>query len=347
MSTSDTLSEPIDAVVVFVDVRGFTAWAEKNDVFAFIDEFATGLQRLISKSFSGWIVKHLGDGAMLVLEVTTRTTEALLRRLLADTVKNIYSTQSGFTDLCKTLSLQHGSQIPLRLGWGITKGHIKRAGNDFIGADINKSARLCNIARPHGIVIDRDDFPLLPRFSKKADLALYEQVRKLRGIPGDVNVWVTREVANQFITRESLRQTPEVHVAGLCLKQENGIIFALIAKRLQSRQLFPGLYEGCGGQLARNELFVTGVKRHFQLELNVIVDVHEIIHKFYYIQDPGEANIPGISFLCTYRSGQPQSANHSEVRWVSESELRALPKESFIKGVRDEFIEFIDRFKAL
>ncbi|MGB7533284.1 MAG: hypothetical protein WA977_09995 [Halobacteriota archaeon] len=74
-----------------------------------------------------------------------------------------------------------------------------------------------------------------------------KEVRKLEGIVDDVNVWVTNEIASQFIPREKVRETPEVHVAGLCIKNENDKITALIARRNKDRALFPGLYEGCGG----------------------------------------------------------------------------------------------------
>ncbi|MBK5275638.1 MAG: hypothetical protein JJE30_11370 [Desulfuromonadales bacterium] len=345
MSEETTRNIIIDALVVFVDARGFTSWSENTDVFAFIDEFGIRFQELLTNTFSSWSIKHLGDGAMLVLEIKEKTTEKLLKRLLLDTIKNIQDTEKQFKSLCKELSVQYGSRIPLRLGWGITKGHIKRAGEDFIGSDINKSSRLCSIARPYGVVIDKDDFPVLPNFPKTVDISLYEQIRKLNGIPHDIHVWVTKEIATQFITREHLREAPEVHVAGLCIKKENNLIYCLISKRSPSRQLFPNLYEGCGGQLTRNELFTTGVKRHYQLELNLEVEVQEAIHKFYYIQQPNEPTIPGLSFLCLYKSGKEHSENHTEVKWVTEAELKSMPEELFIKGLKDEFLELLSVYK--
>lgn len=340
----------IEAIVVFVDARGFTSWAEKTDIFAFIDVFGKDLQDLIADVWHGWTVKHLGDGAMLIRQISkdiaeAETTETLLKTALFHVLSNIRETDKRFLLLCKKLSMRYGSQIPLELGWGITKGHIKRAGKDFIGADINKSARLCSIARPHGIVIDRDDFPIVPSLPKKTGVLLYPQIRKLKGIPSDVNVWVTKEIATQFVTRENLREIPEVHVAGLCIKEMNGVLYCLIAKRASFRQLYPDLWEGCGGQLAKGELFATGVERHYERELNIKVEVKETIHKFYHIQPRNEAAIPGIAFLCVYRSGEPKSINHSEVKWVPEDELRHIPEEQFIKGVKLEFSEFISAYK--
>jgi len=109
----------------------------------------------------------------------------------------------------------------------------------------------------------------------------FEQRRKLKGLHDEINVWVSKEIASQFLTREDIRLTPEVHIAGICVKKEHNTIKALIAKRNSNRKLFPNLYEGCGGQLDRDETFVTGVKRHYKLELKVDVDAIEDIHKFY------------------------------------------------------------------
>ena len=338
-------AEMKDAVVVFGDARGFTAWADKNDVFAFIDQFGRALQMLLSKTFKGWYIKHLGDGAMMIKEINEKTTERLLKTLLTDAAKCIHETDKEFNKLCKQLSVEHGSQVPLRLGWGITKGHIKNAGDDYIGSDINKSARLCSIARPFGIVVDRDDFPVLPSFGKNLALTFVPQARKLKGLHESVNVWVTKEIASQFVTREDLRETPEVHVAGLCFKKENGNVFALVSKRASNRSLFPNLYEGCGGQLSRNELFATGVARHYKLEMGIEVNVIEEVHEFYHIQYPDEPNIPGICFLCEYKGGDPKSENHSEVKWVSEQELSNILPEKFISGLKDRFVRFFSVFE--
>lgn len=281
----------------------------------------------------------------MIKEINEKTTERLLKDLLGEAVKCIQWTDNEFGKICKQLSIEHGSQVPLRLGWGITKGHIKNAGDDYIGSDINKSARLCSIARPFGIVVDRDDFPVLPQFGKRFTSTFVPQVRRLKGLHELINVWVTKEIASQFVTREDLRETPEVHVAGLCFKKENGIVLGLVSKRAANRRLFPNLYEGCGGQLARNELFATGVARHYKLEMGIDVNVIEDVHEFYHIQYPEEPNIPGICFLCEYKGGDPKSGNHSETRWVSKNDIETMQPEQFISGVKERFIRFLAIFE--
>jgi len=67
-----------------------------------------------------------------------------------------------------------GYATKLRLGWALVGGVAKK--DDFIGANINRCARLCDIARPFGIVIERDDFSSLPQ---NAPYNFVQQVRKL------------------------------------------------------------------------------------------------------------------------------------------------------------------------
>ena len=87
------------------------------------------------------------------------------------------------------------------------------------------------------------------------------------------------------------------------------------------------------------------MKRHFYLEMHIDIDVIENIHKFYEIKEPNEPLIPGIKFLCVYRSGKPKSKNHSEIRWVSEKELGSIPPEEFIPDLKEDFEEFIRKYK--
>ena len=334
-------SNTVNALIIFVDVRGFTTWAEKVEVFPFIDEFGQSFQNILKEEFPDFFQKNLGDGALLIKELIEKTNPKLLKTTIENTIKSINKVESKFKKLCESTSQSNGCKVNLNLGWGITKGAIKKYDLDYIGSDINKSARLCGIARPYGIVIDKDDFPILP----KTFVNFYYQTRKLKGIIDDVDVWVTKEIANRFLTRENIKQTPEVHVAGTCFKSENGTLKVLLAKRNISRKLYPNLYEGCGGQLAHNENFVTGVARHYKLEFGLEIEVYEHIHKFYYIQQPNEPIIPGIRFLCKYIEGNPLSENHTELKWMSREEINRIPKEKFIPGLKEDFLECFELYE--
>jgi class 3 adenylate cyclase len=336
--------EITNAIVLFTDIRGFTKWSEGIEAFQYIDVFINKFYNILNEQFPPEIfyLKKLGDGAMVVKVIETDVTSESVVDMLTENLDKIRHVEANFNDLCNDFFELYGYRTELRLGWGLVRGVVKKLNDDFIGANINKCARLCGIARPFGIVIEKDDFPTLPRDST---YNFSQQTRKLEGIVGDVNVWVTDEIATQFIPREKMREAPEIHVAGLCIKIEKGNIMALIARRETNRKLFPGLYEGCGGQLAYSESLSDGVKRHFRLEMGIDVDVIETIHNFYEIKESNEPLIPGIKFLCIYSAGSPESKNHSEIRWVSEEELKLIPTEEFIPGLKADFIHFIELYR--
>jgi hypothetical protein len=74
--------------------------------------------------------------------------------------------------------------------------------------------------------------------------------------------------------------------------------------------------------------------------------VLEDIHCFYRIIKPEEKLIPGIRFLCERVGDQePDSPNHSEVRWVTETAFRNIPGDQFIPGLKDQVLGLIERYK--
>ncbi|WP_156326126.1 NUDIX domain-containing protein [Nonomuraea sp. SBT364] len=336
------MAEDISAVVIFVDVRGFTRWAEANEVFINLHDFVGGFLAILRKRFPEYHLKPLGDGALLVLELpesqTQREVTALLSRLLA-TVGRV---EREFGKLCLDFGNRVGHSAELQLGWGIVRGKVLRVRDDWAGHNLNKCSRLCGEARPFGVVIDRDDFPTLPRDSR----GLTAQIRKLRGI-GEVAVWVSGEIASQFVPRERLRETPEVHVAGTCFVEDgDGRIRLLLAKRAADRELFPGRLEGCGGQLRRSETFAEGLRRHFRSEMNIDVEVLSDLHCFYEIREPGAPVIPGIRFLCRkVGDNRPSSPNHSSLIWVREGDFRTMPAQTFVGDLKQELMDLLDRYK--
>ena len=335
----------IKALIVFVDIRGFTVWSDKVSNAAILDDFVKQWYEILAGNFSNGIcIKHHGDGAMIVQEMAGKTTAVLLRKHLAETLKRICKATDEFARLCRRLSEEEGTKIDLRLGWGIAKGPVKKINGDYVSADVNKCARYCDIARPFGIVIDADDFQSRP---KVGALEFSRQTRLLKGIQEDCDVWVTKEIAEQFIPREGLRENPEVHVAGVCFKKERGKYFILLGQRAKNRKLYPLLYEGCGGQLAHNELFHEGVARHYEKEYHIEVSVHKDIFLLYEINTNNEPKIPGIRFLCEYLAGTPSSSNHvpPTPKWFSEGELAKLPDKQFIPGLKDEIAILLKRYK--
>jgi hypothetical protein len=194
-------------------------------------------------------------------------------------------------------------------------------------------------------VIDADDFQKIPVLPRNYAMFFSRQTRMLKGIRDDADVWVTKEIAEQFIPREDLREKPEVHVAGICFKKEKNVYSVLLGRRAPNRKLFPLLFEGCGGQLARNELFHEGILRHYNKEYHIDVKVHKEIFSLYEINTSNEPKIPGVRFLCEYQSGTPFSLNHDPPTptWFTDAEFLNLPEEQFIPGLKDEIKMFFGK----
>ncbi|MCX6089995.1 MAG: NUDIX domain-containing protein [Candidatus Atribacteria bacterium] len=345
-----------EVTAIFVDIRGFTKWAENIETFPHIEVFIKEFYSILKNYFADInnnpaYFKPLGDGALIVHEMQSPPSISEADKVLTLILYKINSCNKIFDELCTKFCQNVGVETTLNLGWGIVRGSVKKTKNDngkedYIGSNINKCARMCDVARPWGIVIDKYDFPNLP---PEGDVEFYTQKRKIKGVNDYIDVWVTEQIANQFIGREYVRQFPEVHIAGVCVRNQNGVFQVLIAKRSKERRLYPGLYEGCGGQLAYSESFIEGVKRHYLLEMSIGVEVFQDIHKFYEIKEPNEPLIPGIRFLCEYKNGNPYSANHDEIKWVTKEELEKIPKEEFIPGLKDHFqvflIDYIEKTK--
>lgn len=336
-------------VVIFVDIRNFTTWSERQDVTSFLADFVSEFQQNIKNKFLECdekllgppFFKNQGDGALIILPIKGDLSEKILESVIKLIIKTIKDITSEFGKLCKRYSQNQGCDIDLKLGWGVTKGVIHSSNDgDYIGSEINKCARLCDMARPYGIVIDKNDFQKIPKTFPK----FFPQSRKLKGISSDVEVWVTEQISTSFITRERIRLSPEVHVAGICYDKENGKV--LIAKRSKERRLFPDKFEGCGGQLAPNESFCEGVKRHYQQELGIEVDVIEDIHEFYTINQANEPFIPGIMFLSYYVKGKPESSNHSEIKWISVKDLERMNESEFVPDFQKRFRSLYDKLNT-
>lgn len=339
-----------DALIIFVDIRGFTNWSTANESFEYAPELVTSFYSSIRKpnNFQRYSFKSLGDGAMLVHEVELKTQNAFQKELV-QALKKIDRINFDFQRLCDRFAAAHGHATPLKLGWGVTRGPIKKIcqegeSDDYLGSNINKSSRLCDIARPCGIVLDKEDFPNLPVDIRDK---FFPQVRKIESIGNNVEVWVTEEIQAHFYRRELLRETPEVHVSGLCIRNDHEGLRLFLAERSAERELFPSLYEGCGGQLSANESFSQGIVRHYREEMGITVEVFEDIYKPYEIREPNKPLIPGMKYLCKHVEGEPNSPNHSDFKWVALDEFEQIPESKFVPDQKEYFTEFIKRYQAI
>jgi isopentenyldiphosphate isomerase len=334
-------------IVIFADIRGFTKWSEKTKAFLYVEELISKFYEVSRTSFPNTYQKRLGDGLMIVEEIPDKPTLEKSKEQLNKYLEKIFEITKYFEKICLDFGKDYGLKTELKLGWGIVRGTIKKIQDDgetdYLGADVNRAARLCSIARPYGIVIDRENFSEIPEpFSSE----FYEETRKLEGIIDEVEVYVTQDIKEQFVPREGKKENPEVHVAGTCFKKEGKNIYILLAKRNFNRRLYPNLYEGGGGQLARNEDFTDGVRRHYLQEMGIEIDVKEDFHLFYKIDTNNEPLIPGIRFLCEYKRGEPLSKNHSEITWVSEAQFEEMDSSWFPPNFKQQTHELLERYKT-
>lgn len=148
-----------------------------------------------------------------------------------------------------------------------------------------------------------------------------------------------------FNLREEEKQHPEVHVAGVCIKETEKTIKILIAKRNSDRELYPNLYECCGGQLNNHESFASGVQRHYLNEMSLKVKVLEEFFDVYKIQYKDKVFIPGIVYLCKYVSGTANSKNHTSVQWIKEEDLMNIPDHEIILSLKKEIANLLEKYK--
>jgi class 3 adenylate cyclase len=148
-------SEPV--IAVFIDVRGFSAFSqemESPDTAMYIKRVYI---RLIDEYFPGAsFYKPTGDGLMVILPFDEKS----LPTVSAAAVQGALACVEGFPKICEG-DLMINFDVPKKVGIGIARGTAcKLTANDkvldYSGRLLNLSARLMNIARPMGIVIDGD-----------------------------------------------------------------------------------------------------------------------------------------------------------------------------------------------
>lgn len=130
------------------------------------------------------------------------------------------------------------------------------------------------------------------------------------------------------MAREEKIHKIEVHVAGICFRENESDIEVLVAKRQSNRKLYPGKWECGGGQVHVGEDFEEAVKRQMKSELGVIVS-RVLVFGQYFIEVPDieQKKIPGVKFVCfwdSYVNGkEPEidSREHSKWKWISINEL--------------------------
>lgn len=134
----------------------------------------------------------------------------------------------------------------------------------------------------------------------------------------------------------------EIHVAGVCVaRTAEGALRVLALRRALSKQLFPGLWEGVGGQVLAGESLDDAVFRHLRDEAGLESD--SAVPFATYVIEPGTnsgagGRIPGVRFVATVPLRDPtlDPQQHVEARWLAVEELVEV---DWIPGVVEQVIE--------
>lgn len=150
--------------------------------------------------------------------------------------------------------------------------------------------------------------------------------------------------------RETGVQEQEVHVAGVCVSRGSHPPSVLALKRTDSRSLFPGYWEGVGGQVLPGESLEEAVHTHLREEAGLD---GEVVQPFAsYVIEPGRASrankrIPGVRFLVLV-DDRPEARidprQHTEWRWVPVDQLGQL---QWIPGLREQIEDGVRLYRSL
>jgi len=142
-------------VVVTLDIRGFSDFSSRQEspnVAMYIKRVYT---RLIDEYFSSAsYFKPTGDGLLVTIPFTQANVKEVSRGVISSCLKCL----SDFPTMCNQDPMVNFN-VPTRLGIGVARGTAccLRSGEktlDYSGQLLNLSARLMDLARPLGIVID-------------------------------------------------------------------------------------------------------------------------------------------------------------------------------------------------
>lgn len=172
-------------IVVFIDIRGFSAFSMGCDSVDAAMFLKRAYIELIDSYFPfATFYKSTGDGLLLIVPIGGENIEKVSQEVVASCIKCHYE----FGSICKDDHMIN-FKVPNRVGIGIARGNAccLVSGDkviDYSGRWLNLASRLTDLARPSGIVIDgRFNIGLLSEEQQlifKEDKKIY-----LRGISED------------------------------------------------------------------------------------------------------------------------------------------------------------------
>ncbi|MCL1881165.1 MAG: adenylate/guanylate cyclase domain-containing protein [Oscillospiraceae bacterium] len=170
-----------EVTVIFVDIRGFTAFSEANppeQVVEMVNRFLNLTSRSIQQN-GGTIDKYIGDATMAVFNAPTDLEDHALCAVQA-----AWAMKQGSLDLRE--SILHEFGVDLQFGIGINTGTViaGNMGSDFrmdytvIGDTVNTAARLEANAAKGQIIISQSVYERVSDFVKVHDLEAFSLKNK-------------------------------------------------------------------------------------------------------------------------------------------------------------------------
>lgn len=142
-------------VALNLDIRGFSDWSADPA------QSALYLKKLYANLIDSYfptasMVKPTGDGLMVVLTIEESELEPIARKTVVDAME-IIETFDGMTKDARMINFD----VPDQVGIGISRGSAARLVSDgktldYSGRVLNLAARLMDLARPFGLVLDKN-----------------------------------------------------------------------------------------------------------------------------------------------------------------------------------------------
>jgi class 3 adenylate cyclase len=169
--------EPVYIVVMFVDLRGSTAWArqmardgDSEYVIKFKNKFNEWILRCASETLQDTPhPKFTGDGFMLVWERFSDAEIINRANKVVDLGCKLFESYPSWVDSNRE---ELWKPVPPYIGVGVDFGYTKRLTSengayDYEGSPVNIAAKTQGLARPNGGVVIRDKWNLSGELRKK------------------------------------------------------------------------------------------------------------------------------------------------------------------------------------
>ena len=147
----------VELVVVFCDLRGFTAFSVRADtdtVITVLRRYYEVLERAVN-AYEGALIRFSGDGAMVLLNAPVSVPDPALRAvaMASDMQREVQELLAGW----RTLEGRLGFGVGIAMGPATVGGIGSEGRLDYtaVGNVVNLASRLCDSAQDNQILVDR------------------------------------------------------------------------------------------------------------------------------------------------------------------------------------------------